>query len=85
MLGTETSRSASLALCDVAEVSIEDPSFSLAEPSYSKAFIESTHLISNCLPYRHSSLAIVNVVSDPTTYHTSSPIFAFLCNRAQPT
>ena len=87
LFGTETSRSASLTVCDVAEVSIEDPSSSLAEPSYSKAFTESTHHISNsnCLPYRHSSLAIVNVVPDPTTYHASSPVFAFLCNRAHPT
>ena len=53
MFGTETSRSASLTVCDVAEVSFEDPSSSLAEPSYSKAFTESTHQISNsnCLPY----------------------------------
>ncbi len=32
LFGTETSRSASLTVCDVAEVSIEDPSSSLAEP-----------------------------------------------------
>ena len=36
MFGTETSRSASLTVCDVAEVSIEDPRSSLAEPSLQK-------------------------------------------------
>ena len=79
LLGTETSRSASLTVFDVAEVSIEDPSSSLVEPSYSKAFTESTHQISNsnCLPCRHSSLAIVNVGPDPTTYHASSPFSPF--------
>ena len=52
---------------------------------HSTAFIESMHQIFHCsFPYRHPSLAIVNVVSDPTTDHSSSPVFAFLCNRAHP-
>ena len=83
--GTETSRSASLTVYVVAEVSIEDPSSSLAEPRKLSFKACSRFSSVNTTGIRHSSLAIVNVVSDPTTYNASSPVFAFLCNRAQPT
>ncbi len=84
-LGTETSSSASLTSFDVAEVSIEDPSSSLAEPSpHAKAFIKSTHQIFHCsFPYRHSSLAIVNVVPDPTTYQYPLLPFSPFCAIAR--
>jgi len=80
LFGTETSRSASLTVFDVAEVSIEDPSSSLAEPSYSKAFIKSTHQISNsnCSPYRHSLCVVTIARAMPKAEgHLASIIFVF--------
>jgi hypothetical protein len=74
LFGTETSRSASLTVCEVAEVSIEDPSSSLAEPR--KLSFKACNRFSIVhTPHRHLSLAIVDVVSDPITYYPSSPVF----------
>ena len=68
---------------DVAEVGIKDPCSFLAEPS-----LESFHLKhAPDYPLFTSTPASfywrLPKVPDPTTYRASSPVFAFLCNRAQ--
>ena len=83
MLVRHDNKQKRLTQCDFAEASIEDR-VPLRLSPHSNAFIESVQqIVHGSLTHTgifcwHLLFGIVSTVSDPTTYHASSSVFAFL-------